>query len=165
MEGLLSNPVLIAVVGRLLLAVAFGVVGAYALVVGKRLYVSGVGLEEEGTKFVARREQVEVNVSLKTVGAAVLTTSVAWGFLAYLALPKKVTRTAGTSHETTASSDEREPIIEQLEALGYLSETVETVAAAEEAAEYAEGGEGTAAEAHSGEGTEAESSEDDGGDT
>ena len=57
--------------------------GVYALRLGFKLYMNGVGLSHDGTTI----EHDKAKASLKTVGSVVMTTSVAWGALGYFSSP------------------------------------------------------------------------------
>lgn len=79
----MNDPTIAALIIKAVLAMLLIIGGFVALFMGKNLYVRGVGLAVDGS-------QVEVNnvkASLKTVGSVVMATSVAWGWLGYLASP------------------------------------------------------------------------------
>ena len=61
--------------------------GVFALFIGRRLYLEGIGLAPEGTVIQTQGKRFNLKASLKTVGTVVMVTSVLWGFLGYLALP------------------------------------------------------------------------------
>ena|SRR5580765_5462294 len=62
--------------------------GIMALIMGWRLYSKGTGMAQDGTTVEAERGKVKGKASLQTVGSVVMATSIGWGALAYLSLPK-----------------------------------------------------------------------------
>ncbi len=74
-----------------LLAVCLVAGGLYALKIGYRLYLKGVGLVPDGSEDDGKNGALRVKASLKTVGSVVMATSVAWGALGYFASPKSLT--------------------------------------------------------------------------
>ena len=59
------------------------VVGFAALKYGKDLYVSGIGLQQDGSSVDVSGAKIQ----LKTVGSVVMLTSIAWGVLAWQIFP------------------------------------------------------------------------------
>lgn len=72
---------------RGVITLAFIAGGMYALHIGYRLYMSGVGLKPDGTTADIRSATVKVRTGLKTVGSVLMATSIAWAFVAYLSRP------------------------------------------------------------------------------
>lgn|GEM_PF-2184527 len=75
--------IMVMIILRGFLSVFFVATGLTALIIGARLYRSGVGLAKDGTTVNIKK----IKGSLQTVGAVVMATSVAWGLFAYLSLP------------------------------------------------------------------------------
>lgn len=100
------------VVVRALLSAGFIYAGIYALRIGFRLYMRGVGLMEEASTVSVSGGGVSVKSSLKKVGSVVMATSIAWGALAYFSLPGVASRSSdGTYFQTKSRPDPRPPII------------------------------------------------------
>ena len=78
------EPITLTLLIKLGLSLFLIIGGFIALIIGNKLYRSGVGLNKDGSKV----EYEEVKIHLKTVGSVVMATSVAWGGLGYLAIPK-----------------------------------------------------------------------------
>ena len=85
------------VVGRFILSLGFLAVGFLSLMYGVRLFSKGVGSDPDNSVVVLGIGKKQVEVSLRTVGSVVLATSVAWGSLAYLTLPKAIWYGSGNS--------------------------------------------------------------------
>lgn len=79
----MDDPTVVALFTKTFVAALLIVGGIVALIIGKSLYMRGVGLHHDGTKV----EIDNIKASLKTVGSVVMATSVAWGTLGYLASP------------------------------------------------------------------------------
>jgi cell wall-associated NlpC family hydrolase len=78
--------------------------GIFALVIGYKLYLKGIGIISDGSR-------IEINnakASLKTVGSVVMVTSVAWGGFGYLASPKYLWRKESV---TVSSFGNHSPLI------------------------------------------------------
>jgi hypothetical protein len=80
----MKDPLLLVIIIRGVLSLLFIGAGIAALIIGWKLYVRGVGVTKDGTQMAFKRKKV----TLKTVGSVVMATSVAWGYLAYLSLPR-----------------------------------------------------------------------------
>jgi hypothetical protein len=84
----MEDQLTLLIVIRGILALGFVVAGIAALRIGSRLYAQGTGLKRDGTVVNAQQGKFKLQASLKTVGSVLMLTSVAWGVLAYLSLPK-----------------------------------------------------------------------------
>lgn len=70
------------------LSLLFVICGFTALVVGARLYYKGMGHSPDGSSIDASGGKFKLSASLKTVGSMMMITSILWGLLAYLSLPR-----------------------------------------------------------------------------
>lgn len=87
----MNDPVSLTIILKFVLALLLIAGGVLALFFGKNLYLRGVGLQHDGTTVDFKK----IKASLKTVGSVVMGTSVAWGFLGYLASPSLKTGQGG----------------------------------------------------------------------
>jgi hypothetical protein len=85
----------IAIIMRTILALCFLGVGLAALIIGWRLYATGVGREADGVDIGRTGGGFGVTASLKTVGSVVMATSILWGVLAFYSLPNLVVTEPG----------------------------------------------------------------------
>jgi hypothetical protein len=80
--------VLVTALGKLFLALLCVSTGVAAILIGRRLYLNGLGLSPDGSMIETEGGgKLNLKLSLKTTGAVVMATSVAWGFLGYLMVP------------------------------------------------------------------------------
>lgn len=82
----MASPVELIISIRGVLSLLFIGAGITALIIGGKLYSKGTGLMEDGAEVTAKEKKIK----LKTVGSVVMATSIAWGYLAFLSLPKYI---------------------------------------------------------------------------
>lgn len=102
------SPVILTIILKTLVALVLALGGVLALRLGFRLYLHGVGLQPDGSTISTAKGTFNLSLSLKNVGAVVMATSVAWGCLAYLALPsyKRSAHGAETVEEAVEAWEE-----------------------------------------------------------
>jgi len=61
--------------------------GIYALFIGRKLYLRGVGLAPDKSIIETDVGTFKLKASLRNIGAFVMLTSIAWGYIGYLASP------------------------------------------------------------------------------
>jgi hypothetical protein len=89
----MSDPTIVAIISKTLLAALLILGGIVALFIGRSLYLKGMGFKPDSSSVAAHK----VKASLKTVGSVVMATSVAWGGLGYLTAPHFTNGPGGTS--------------------------------------------------------------------